>query len=74
MALVGESLDGQPGELNKGELDINEESGCEKKDDDCPEEQYRRNTSHEGNSWSYFTILKAQRIKCQKHIQSWREV
>ena len=62
----------EPG-LSKGELYINEESGCDKKDKDSPVEQCSQNTSHESNSWSYFTTLKSQRIKCQKHIQSWEE-
>ena len=64
----------RPEELAEGKLsDIDEESGCDKKDKVSPVEQCSQNTSHESNSWSYFTTLKSQTIKCQKHIQSWEE-
>lgn len=41
---------------------MNEESDCDEKDEDVPEEETLAKTSHQ-NSRRYFMILKTQRIK-----------
>lgn len=55
-----ESLDMQPKELSKGELnDTNEESGCDEKDEDVPEKKWhQQKISHLSNNQRYFMTLK----------------
>lgn len=63
-------LDMQPEELGEGKfMDMNLASGCDKKYKDVPEEVIL-GTSHEGDSWRYFMMLKMQRIKFWNLIQT----
>lgn len=56
-----ESLDMQPEEFREDEfIHMNEESGCDERNE-CPRESDRvQKTSHWRNSQKYFTTLKAQ--------------
>ena len=61
----------QPEGLSEVKLiHVNEESGCDKKDEGVPEEVMSATTSHERNSQRDFMRLKVQRIKCWKVIQT----
>lgn len=44
-------------------MDVNNESGCDGKDEAVLKRVIAESNSHEGNSWRYFAMLKAQRIK-----------
>lgn len=73
LAAVEETLvAGEPERRGKGTLtDVNEESGCGEKGGSVLEDmKLAENTSSE----AWFTVLKGQRVKCWKPIQSKRSV
>lgn len=57
-------------EFSEGEvIDINEESCCEEKDEDDPEERHWQKLHIKG-TLRYFMTVKIQKIKCWKMIQT----
>lgn len=56
---VQENLDTQPQELTEGEcIDINEERGCDKKDDDIPDKMTLANHSYYRAPRRFLQLLK----------------
>ena len=68
---IWETKDTEPKEVSEGELiNINYESGFDKKDDDVPEEVILANNFNIKETLKYFVTLKAWRIKCWQLIET----
>lgn len=60
----------QPEKLSEDEfININEESGCDRRDEGVPEEVTLAKTLHIKGTLRCFMRLKVQKIKCWKLIQ-----